>query len=60
MTVDKIKEKLIDLFASYTIEEIEENNGERLKQALGISNSRQLFNDKDFTRYYELLKTSSS
>jgi hypothetical protein len=60
MAVNKIKEKLIELFAANTIEEIEENNGERLKQAFGISDSHQLFENIDFNSYYEILKTLSS
>ena len=60
MGVNNIKEKLIVLFAANSIEEIEENNGERLKQAFGISDSRQLFENIDFNSYYELLKTLSS
>jgi hypothetical protein len=60
MGVNNIKEKLIVLFAANTIEEIEESNGERLKQAFGINDSRQLFENIDFNSYYELLKTLSS
>lgn len=57
MGVNKIKEKLIDLFAANTIAEIEENNGERLKQTFGISDPHQLFENNEFNSYYEILKT---
>ncbi|NIM10989.1 MAG: hypothetical protein GTO45_03295 [Candidatus Aminicenantes bacterium] len=57
MGVNKTKEKLIDLFAANTIKEIEENNGERLKQAFEISDFHQLLEDNEFNSYYEILKT---
>jgi hypothetical protein len=60
MGVNKTKEKLIDLFAANTIKEIEENNGERLKKAFGISKPNRLFENNEFNSYYELLKTLSS
>lgn len=54
--MNRIEEKLLDLFADHSMEEITESSGELLKDALGIRNYYQLSENRDFKFYFYRLK----
>lgn len=54
--MNKIKEKLIELFAQYSSAEIKENSGERLKNAVGTEKYDEFTKNHEFKKYFEILK----
>ena len=55
LNTDKIKEKLIDLFANHPAAEIEKNSGKLLKDTVGVGKYRKLSGDREFQDYFETL-----
>jgi hypothetical protein len=54
--MNKIREKLIDLFAQNSTTEIKENSGERLKKAVGTEKYNEFIKNREFEKYFEILK----
>jgi hypothetical protein len=53
---DRLREKLIELFARHSTDEIKENSGELLKEAIGINNYPDIPNIRGYNDFYEKLK----
>lgn len=53
---DRLKDKLIELFARHSIDEIEKNSGEPLKEAIGINNYADIQKIRGYNDFYEKLK----
>jgi hypothetical protein len=51
-----LKDRLIDVFARYNADEIQADNGKPLTEALGASGYPQLASDKDFQKYFNILR----
>lgn len=56
MGPNNIKEKLIKIFASHSVPDIEANNGARLKEALGEADYSLLLENDDYKEYFITLK----
>ena len=53
---DRLREKLIELFARHSTDEIKENSGELLKEAIGINNYPDIQKIRGYNDFYEKLK----
>ena len=53
---DSLREKLVELFACYSSDEIKEKSGELLKESLGIDNYREITKVRGYDDFYEKLK----
>lgn len=52
----RLQEKLIELFACYSIDEIKENSGELLKEKIGEDNYRKITEIQEYNEFYVKLK----
>jgi len=53
---DRLREKLVELFACHSTDEIKEKSGELLKKSIGIDNYREITKVRGYYDFYEKLK----